>query len=447
MYAQFFHIITFGCQMNVNDSSWLSRSLSSKGYQEGPLEKADIVIVNTCSVREKPEAKVHSILGAIRQIKDKERNVLVAVTGCVAQQLGSTLFNYSPQIRLVAGSDATAQIPTALEELLDRPKEKLCLTDFTTSYIEREDVRTTPAEPCSYVNIMQGCDNFCTYCIVPFTKGRQKSRSSQAVLAECSNLATRGAVEITLLGQNVNAYGRDDTGDGTSFAELLRKVANLDGIQRLRYVTPHPKDMTQQDIMLFADLKKLCPRLHLPVQSGSDRILKRMNRRYDSQAFLRLVELLHAAQPDLVLSTDLIVGFPGETEEDFQATLNLVRAAGFVSSYSFCYSDRPGTKASLFPDKIPNQIKLDRLKRLQVLQDGLTCNWLTSREDTTTEVLLEHPSPRQNVPNLISWQGRDPYGALIHIPLAPGREQAGNLVKVKITKALRHSLQAEELKS
>ena len=331
-----FHIITFGCQMNVHDSQWLARALEARGFCEAPLEEARVVVVNTCSVREKPEQKVMSTLGRIRQVTGNSPRVLVAVTGCVAQQLGEKLF--SRQVRLVAGSDGISGAPQAIERLLDEPALRLSLLDFTSHYVEREPGADTPSAPVGFVNIMQGCDNFCAYCIVPYTRGRQKSRLTPAILDECRHLLDRGAREITLLGQNVNAFGRDTHGDGVSFAALLEKVAALPGLKRLRYVTPHPKDMGPEDVAAFANIPQLCPRLHLPLQAGSDAVLKRMGRKYDSARYLELVASLRDARPDIALSTDLIVGFPGETEEDFAATLELMRASDFMSSFSFCYS-------------------------------------------------------------------------------------------------------------
>ena len=346
-----YHIITFGCQMNVHDSLWLGRVLQRRGFAEGSLEEAQVVVVNTCSVREKPEQKVMSALGRIRQATNSNPDVLVVVTGCVAQQLGEELFR-QPQVRLVAGSDGIASAPEAIERLLAEPDRKLSLLDFTSSYEEREEGVRAPSGPVAYVNIMQGCDNFCAYCIVPYTRGRQKSRLTAAVLDDCRKALEDGAREICLLGQNVNAFGRDKHGDGVSFADLLRQVAALPGLLRLRYVTPHPKDMGPEDVALFGELPNLCPRLHLPLQAGSDAVLARMGRKYDAARYIELTDALRAARPDIALSTDLIVGFPGESEEDFQQTLALMRRCGFMSSFSFCYSDRPGTRASRFLDKI-----------------------------------------------------------------------------------------------
>ncbi|WP_300806919.1 tRNA (N6-isopentenyl adenosine(37)-C2)-methylthiotransferase MiaB [uncultured Desulfovibrio sp.] len=440
-----YHIITFGCQMNVHDSLWLGRVLQRRGFAEGSLEEAQVVVVNTCSVREKPEQKVMSALGRIRQATNSNPDVLVVVTGCVAQQLGEELFR-QPQVRLVAGSDGIASAPEAIERLLAEPDRKLSLLDFTSSYEEREEGVRAPSGPVAYVNIMQGCDNFCAYCIVPYTRGRQKSRLTAAVLDDCRKALEDGAREICLLGQNVNAFGRDKHGDGVSFADLLRQVAALPGLLRLRYVTPHPKDMGPEDVALFGELPNLCPRLHLPLQAGSDAVLARMGRKYDAARYIELTDALRAARPDIALSTDLIVGFPGESEEDFQQTLALMRRCGFMSSFSFCYSDRPGTRASRFLDKIAPDVQQDRLLRLQALQEELGQAWLDARIGQETDVLIEGESRRDDSSDgLRSWQGRDPYGALIHVglPSADG-DMTGRMVRVRLTEAKKHSLLGQQ---
>lgn len=433
--------------MNVHDSQWLGRALATRGFTEAPLEQAQVVVVNTCSVREKPEQKVISALGRIRQVTGGNPGVLVGVAGCVAQQLGEAFFAKEKQVRLVAGSDGISGAPAAIERLLEDPGLRLSLLDFTSHYVEREagpETSADPSGPVAYINITQGCDNFCAYCIVPFTRGRQKSRSSAAILEECQAVLDKGTREISLLGQNVNAFGQDKSGDGTSFAQLLRQVAALPGLERLRYVTPHPKDMGPEDVAAFAELPQLCPRLHLPLQAGSDAVLKSMRRRYDSESFLRLVENLRNARPDLALSTDLIVGFPGETEEDFQATLHMMRTCNFMSSFSFIYSDRPGARAALFPDKVPSDIAQDRLLRLQALQDELGARWLADRKNAQeqTTLLLEGPSPKIGEGQEPSWQGRDPYGVPVHVPLPAGADHTGQMVQVRITEAKKHSLMA-----
>ena len=445
-----FHIITFGCQMNVNDSFWLSRSLQRRGFVESPLEQAEIVILNTCSVRDKPEQKVYAALGRIKYETRRVPNSLAVVAGCVAQQIGAGFFERFPQVRLVVGGDGLAMAPDAIERLHADPALRLNLTDFSEVYPERDPALPAHGEgdipPVAYVNIMQGCDNFCTYCIVPFTRGRQKSRGPEAILDECRALIDNGAKEITLLGQNVNSYGLDKHASGdTSFAQLLRRVAELPGLARLRFVTPHPKDLSPDVIAMFAELPNLCPRLHLPLQAGSDRVLARMNRKYDMARYMSLVEALRTARPDIALSTDLIVGFPGETEEQFQETLAAVRAVDFMSSFSFCYSDRPGTAASRHEEKVDPAEKLHRLERLQALQEGLSSKWLKARVGCETEVLLEGVSRKQDGEDAgsESWQGRDPWGDAVNVSLPSGVGAPGLILPVRIVADKKHSLVGE----
>lgn len=469
MQPRSYHIITFGCQMNVHDSDWLGAALDARGFAKAGLGEAEVVVINTCSVREKPEQKLMSALGRVRQATGGDARVLVAVAGCVAQQLGTALLDHWPQVRLVIGSDGIAQAPLAIERLLQTPEARLELCAFSAAFPEREPVPLRAQGPSALVTIMQGCDNFCAYCIVPFTRGRQKSRSASAILEECRRSIAFGAREITLLGQNVNAYGQDKTGDGTSFSQLLAQVAALPGLERLRYVTPHPKDMGPDDVAAFADLPTLCPRLHLPLQAGSNSVLARMRRRYDSQDFLQLVGDLRKARPDLALSTDLIVGFPGETERDFQATLEMMEACGFMSSFSFCYSDRPGAAAVRFPDKVATEVQHERLQRLQALQNRLGQRWLEARVGQSTSLLMEGKSPRQEAVDAHDntegsaqgkahngasdaaqhpcedWQGRDPYGVPVHVSLKAGLDHTGSLIPVRIVAAKRHSLVATRL--
>lgn len=436
-----FHIITFGCQMNVGDSEWIAAMSRSAGMAEGSVEDADVILINTCSVREKPEQKVRTAIGNIEKICRKD--CFIGVLGCVAQQLGVKLYDFSPKIRLIAGADGIPHIPGAIDRLLRNECDRLDFLDFSREFPERPLGGEKSPTGSAYVNIMQGCDNFCAYCIVPFTRGRQKSRQSKAILAECEARIAAGARDITLLGQNVNAYGLDKKGGEIAFAELLEKAAQLPGLERLHFVTPHPADMDDRTVAAFRDLPNLCPRLHLPLQSGSDNVLKRMRRRYTAGDFSRLVGKLREAREDIALSTDLITGFPGETEQDFEDTLKMMKFCGFMSSYSFCYSDRPGTRASLMPDKIPAAIMDARLSRLQEVQEELGHAWLAGRVGKTVKILIDGKSPRQNA-NGDSWQGRDEWGAIAHVCL-PGDNHMGQMINVKITAAKRHSLMAEPL--
>lgn len=434
-----FHIITFGCQMNVRDSQWLGARLRSRGFAEAPVANAEVIILNTCSVREKPERKVRSALKRVWEETGRDPLRLVAVAGCVAQQLGAALHEASPQTRLIAGADGINQLPAAIEELLPEPEKRLAILDFSAAYAERP--LDASSGPCAYVNIMRGCDNFCSYCIVPFTRGRQKSRAAEAILAECRTRLAEGALELTLLGQNVNAWGKDLGAGKAAFYELLSQTASLPRLERLRYVAAHPRDMDDAAVGAFAEFPALCPALHLPLQSGSGSMLMAMRRRHTPQDYLRLVEKLRAARPDIALSADIIVGFPGEREADFQDTLSLMREVRFVSSFSFRYSDRPGTRAALMPDKVAEDVKQDRLERLQALQEELSSAWLASRVGKTVSVLLERPGARQTGEN--SWQGRDAHGATVNIPIAESISPAGALVEARITASKHHSLAGE----
>ncbi len=474
-----FHIVTFGCQMNVGDSDWLARALVSRGWRQTPEQDAWLFVVNTCSVRDKPEQKVYSELGRLAAYQRKKPGLTAAVGGCVAQQIGRGFFERFPFVRLVFGSDGIAAAPDALDRLAEDASARIALLEFLGAYPERQDVLTlpgavtpafdadagapdadVPGKPAqAFVNIMQGCDNFCAYCIVPYTRGRQKSRAPEAVLDECRTRVEQGAREITLLGQNVNSYGLDPTATGTGadaagglgFAELLRQVAAIPGLLRLRFTTSHPKDIDPAVIRAFGELENLCPALHLPLQAGSDAVLKRMGRKYDRARYLAIVADLRAARPDLALTTDLIVGFPGEGEDDFLQTLDMMELVRFESSFSFRYSDRPGVAAQRMQPKVPDAVGQERLLRLQSLQNGITKQTLKALEGRETDVLLEAMSRRQDEGETF-WRGRDPGGRVVNVRMPgermPGADIAGSplcgqMVPVRILEAKNHSLLAE----
>ncbi len=438
-----FHVSTFGCQMNVADSGWLSHSLKSMGWLEVPVDEAQVFIVNTCSVRDKPEQKVYSHLGRLALHLERDPEIFAAVGGCVAQQVGPELMSRFPFVRLVYGSDAVGQAPPALARLAAEPLLRLSLLDFTESYAERDPAwpeKRLP--PQAFVTIMQGCDNFCSYCIVPYVRGRQKSRSSGAVLAECRQLVERGVKEITLLGQNVNSYGQDAGGDGTSFSQLLRQVAAIDGLARLRFTTSHPKDLADEVIAAFGELPNLCPSLHLPVQSGSNAVLASMGRTYTAEKYLDTVAKLRRARPEISLSTDIIVGFPGETEADFQCTLDLFRAAGFESAFSFLYGDRPGVASETMEPKVPADIKTWRFDALLALQNAQQEAMLEALIGSTAMVLVEGPGKRQDASEP-SWRGRDEAGRMVNFSAPAGEDLTGSIVAVRILQAKKHSLWGE----
>lgn len=442
-----FHILTFGCQMNVHDSDWLERALTVRGHEAAAEDEADVYILNTCSVREKPEQKVYSELGRLVRHQRRNPRAFAAVAGCVAQQVGERFFEKFPFVRLVFGTDGIRRAPAALEELWQTPGKRMVLTAFMDNWEEREEawpelVRPTAGPSAAFVNIMQGCDNFCTYCIVPFVRGRQKSRTPRDVLAECRRVVERGAREITLLGQNVNSYGQDKTGTGVSFAELLHQVAGIPGLERLRFTTSHPKDIAPEVIRAFGELENLCPHLHLPLQAGSDAVLRRMGRRYDTARYLSIVEQLRLARPDIALGTDLIVGFPGETEEDFRQTLAMMERVGFETSFSFKYSDRPGTAAERMDGKIDPGVAQERLLRLQDLQNTITRKSLQNCVGGETVVLYEGRSRVQGQGG-ISWQGRDPSMRIVNVALAGDEDVTGMFMRVRVTQAKKHSLMGE----
>lgn len=438
-----FHVVTFGCQMNVLDSDWLSRSLMALGWESVEDSQAEVFLVNTCSVRDKPEQKVYSALGRIGNLLADKPGGFAAVGGCVAQQVGQGLMERFPFVRLVWGTDQTHRVPGLLLGLAGDPARKLAVLETTATFEERDlalpgGFSGTCGPRQAAVNIMQGCDNFCTYCIVPYVRGRQKSRHPDAVLSECRALVAAGVREITLLGQNVNSFGLDAGGAGVGFAELLRRVAGIAGLDRLRFTTSHPKDIAEEVVRAFGELPNLCPHLHLPLQSGSDRILRRMGRKYNRGRYLGIVEALRAARPDIALGTDLIVGFPGETEEDFEATLETVEQVGFETSYSFCYSDRPGVAAERMTPKVEPETAAARLIRLQNLQNHLTKKRLEAQVGREADVLVTGPSRRQDGGPF--WQGRDSGNRIVNFSNESGEDLAGCMVRVQITEAKNHSL-------
>ena len=436
-----FHILTFGCQMNVADSDWLTQALVSRGWTPVDEPEAQVFVVTTCSVREKPEQKVYSLLGRLKGYTDRSPEAFVAVGGCVAQQIGEEFWNRFPFVRLVFGTDGTAMVPQALERLAADPSLRVSLLDFLDHYPEREQPEGGTVGAQAFVNIMQGCDNFCAYCIVPFTRGRQKSRSADDVVAECVSLVRRGARELTLLGQNVNSYGQDKHGDGTSFAALLRRISAIPGLDRLKFTTSHPKDIAPEVVAAFGELPNLCPQLHLPVQSGSDAVLKAMGRKYTRARYLEIVGELRRACPDIVLTTDIIVGFPGETNRDFEDTLELMRAVRYESSFSFKYSDRPGVRAEKMDFKVPEEEKARRLAVLQDLQNRITAEELAAVAGEEVEVLVEGPSKMQDGETRF-WRGRDGGGRIVNFP-CPLPGLTGRMVRVRIDEAKKHSLSGE----
>lgn len=392
------YIRTFGCQMNAYDSGKLKALLSEDGYVlTDDMAAADLVVVNTCSIREKPEQKLHGFLGEARAVKrrralaDPTDRVLLAVAGCVAQQEGARLQRQYKDLDLVFGPDAV----TRVRELVARAESERVLD---TTFIDADDYvfaamldPQADQSPGAFVTIQKGCDNKCTFCIVPTTRGAELSRPSDEILAEVASLMARGVKEITLIGQNVNSYGLKVPGERT-FAQMLYAVAAVPGVQRIRYTTSHPRDMGPDLVAAYRDLPQLASHLHLPVQSGSDAVLRRMKRYYTRDHYLSVVASLRQARPDLALSTDFIVGFPGETDADFEQTMDLLAQVGFHSSFSFKYSPRPGTPALRLIDRgdeVPPDIAQSRLLRLQRRQRQLSADANRAMVGTTQQVLVQ----------------------------------------------------------
>ena len=383
-------IKTYGCQMNVYDSERMAEAMGGQGYvQTDRPDDADMILLNTCHIREKAAEKVYSELGRYQGLKAERPDLKIGVAGCVAQAEGEEIMRRQPMVDLVVGPQSYHRLPEL--EAKARSGEKALDTDFPEEdKFERLQARPKAKRgPTAFLTVQEGCDKFCAFCVVPYTRGAEVSRPADRVLTEARDLVERGVREITLLGQNVNAYHGHDRG----LAGLIRELAAIDGLERIRFTTSHPNDMDDALIAAHGDCEKLMPYLHLPVQAGSDRILKRMNRHHTAEAYLKLVERLRAARPDLHLSGDFIVGFPEETEEDFQATLDLVEAVQYGSAFSFKYSERPGTPAAERP-QVPEAEKDDRLQRLQALlvrQQRALQDAMVGRE---VGVLFEKPGRR-----------------------------------------------------
>ncbi len=362
-------IRTYGCQMNVYDSERMSEALTGAGYEAVDTpEDADLVLLNTCHIREKAAEKVYSELGRIRKMADEKAErggqMRVGVTGCVAQAEGEEIVRRQPLVDLVVGPQAYHRLPAMLDAL-ESGKGAQVVTDFPAEdKFDALPPRIRRASPSAFLSVQEGCDKFCAFCVVPYTRGAEFSRPVEKVLAEARRLAASGVREVTLLGQNVNAYHGEGEGGTWSLARLIRAVAQVEGIDRIRYTTSHPNDMDDDLIAAHADTDELMPYLHLPVQSGSDRVLKAMNRKHTAESYVRLIDRIRETRPDMAMSGDFIVGFPGETEADFEETLALIDAVRYSQAFSFKYSPRPGTPAST-AEQVPEPVKEERLSRLQ----------------------------------------------------------------------------------
>jgi tRNA-2-methylthio-N6-dimethylallyladenosine synthase len=429
---------TFGCQMNEYDSEKIAGVLRAAEGLEGTArpEDADVIVFNTCSVREKAQEKLFSDLGRVKHLKRANPALMIAVGGCVASQEGAGLIERAPYVDVVFGPQTLHRLPELLARRRASGKPQV---DVSFPEIEKFD-HLPPARvagAAAFVSIMEGCRKYCSFCVVPYTRGEEVSRPFDDVVAEIAGLATRGVKEVTLLGQNVNAWRGEIGGEPADFAELLYFICEIEGVERIRYTTSHPREFTQRLVDAHAALAKLAPHVHLPIQSGSDRVLAAMKRGYTSLEYRSIARRLKRARPGLSLSSDFIVGFPSETEADFAATLKLASEIGFDGSFSFLYSPRPGTPAADLPDGTPYEEKLSRLQRLQGQLDSQARAISESMVGTTQSVLAEKPS-KKNPHELCGRTGNN------RVVNFPGPERLiHTFVDVKITRALSHSLRAE----
>ena len=427
------YIKTYGCQMNVYDSERMADVLAPLGYgMTDEPEGADLVVLNTCHIREKATEKVYSELGYIKQMKQARAeagaSMTVVVAGCVAQAEGEQIMIRQQAVDLVVGPQAYHQLPELIARTHRKRGERLAADFAADEKFDALPVERNPTGVTAFLTVQEGCDKFCTFCVVPYTRGGEWSRPVETILAEARDLAAKGVREITLLGQNVNAYA----GEG-GLAGLARKLAKIEGLDRIRYTTSHPADMGDDLIAAHAELPQLMPYLHLPVQAGSDKILKAMNRAHTAESYLRLVEKIRAARPDIAMAGDFIVGFPGERDADFEATLQLVREVGYAGAFSFKYSRRPGTPASALPGQVADEVKEERLARLNALLDEQQRAFNASQAGKVLPVLFERPGRH---PGQLS--GRSPYLQAVHVD-GPDR-LIGQIVPVRIETGSKMSL-------
>ncbi len=445
------HINTIGCQMNVYDSERIANSMRHLGYRltDSPLT-ADMIIVNTCAIREKAVQKVFSYLGRVAGFKQMRPDLIIAVGGCVAQQEGEHILKRAPYVDLVFGTHAIGRLPFLVDKI-EKKRSRLVDIKMGTGMEEPDEEMMPQSEidVSRFITIMQGCDNFCTYCVVPYVRGRESSRPPEKITAEIKCLVENGAREVTLLGQNVNSYGKKE--GLPAFTQLLENINMIAGLERVRFTTSHPKDLSDELIGAFGRLEKLCHHIHLPVQSGSDRILKKMNRNYTRAQYLDKIEKLRRACPDIAITSDIIVGFPGETEKDFEDTLSMIETVGYDGLFAFKYSDRPNAPAAKFSHKINEADQNTRLQQILKLQEHFTLKKNRSLVEQTAEVLVESfglkPGKGQDPKSSTAgqWTGRTSTNKIVHMPAAgnPGQDGSickGTLIQVTIKKAFAHSL-------
>ncbi|MBU1232230.1 MAG: tRNA (N6-isopentenyl adenosine(37)-C2)-methylthiotransferase MiaB [Proteobacteria bacterium] len=447
MPSRSFFIKTFGCQMNERDSEIMAQLLGEKGYVEtGDSDQADLIILNTCSIRAKAEQKVMSMLGVLRKQKQHNPKLKICVAGCVAQQEGQQIIERMPHVDLVIGTQSLYQLTELLDDFGEHPVATRLSKDYQIPpFIPNLRADNHQKSPLTipfkkFLTIMQGCNNYCSYCVVPFTRGNEISRNVSHILEEAYSLVEAGIKEITLLGQNVNSYGRTNVVSTEtidySFADLLRAVSTIPGLRRLRFTTSNPKDLSDDLMRCFADIGILCPQFHLPVQSGSNRILSLMNRKYSRELYLEKVAALRSYCPDIALTTDMIVGFPGETDRDFEETMSLLEEVQYHGSFSFKYSDRPGTRSATFEDKVEETVKSERLRIFQSRQDEIGLKHNQGYVGKIFSVMIEKIGEDSIV-------GRTGTNHLVHIADTVCSYLPGEIVSARILHAGQHSLRGE----
>ena len=441
------YIQTFGCQMNVYDTDQIYHLLYPLGFRKADsIKHADLIIINTCSIRHKAEQKVYSFLGRLTEKKKVKPHLIIAVGGCVAQQEGKKICGRLPHVDLVFGTHQISQLPEMINMIMTTPienRKNWIKTSFQTCLNELNITETVPlnAPVTDFITIMRGCDNYCTYCVVPYVRGREMSRHPDMILEEIKRKVKAGTREITLLGQNVNSYGQKE--NLCSFAELLARVNAIEGLKRIRFTTSHPKDLSDDLIHAFQTLDKLCAHFHLPVQSGSDTILKRMNRKYTRQIYLKRIEALRRVKPNIAITSDIIVGFPGETHDDYKETRSLISEVNYDNLFIFKYSDRPIAPASQFDPKVDESEKLSRLQELLALQANQTQAHYQNLCHTTQTVLVEGNSRK----NITQWSGRTTGNYIVNFTCSKQPPIIGQLVDVKINEACAHSLRGNMIES
>jgi tRNA-2-methylthio-N6-dimethylallyladenosine synthase len=447
------HIKSYGCQMNAHDAERMADVLAREGFETTENgEEADLVILNTCHIREKASEKVYSELGRQRVIKDARakagKSTLIAVAGCVAQAEGEEIIRRQQAVDIVVGPQSYHRLPDLLKQA-ETAGSTLASRAVDTEFPEEDKFGFLPLPqkkrlmargPTAFLTVQEGCDKFCSFCVVPFTRGAEVSRPVSAILDEAKAMVEAGVREIMLLGQNVNAYhGADAGGKTASLADLFARLSEIEGLERLRYATSHPRDMQDDLITAHRDLPKLMPYLHLPVQAGSDRVLKAMNRKHDRAFYFEIIERMRAARPDIAITSDFIVGFPGESEADFEQTMDLVRRVGFASAYSFKYSPRPGTKSAEGEDDVPDAAKTERLHALQALILDQQTAFNAASLGRTFPVLFEKPGKYAG-----QAQGKSPYLQAVHVNVGEDRAKGliGQLANVTVTELASNSLHA-----